>query len=174
LIVGRQIPEKSVKGKIEEITFGQLHILHAVAPTKSAITRNTADGLSEFTGEFLSVMKKANDTYPHCLKSWLKFHSVAEAVDKMAFEFPILVDVENTSATYVPPTKPFKKWNPPEIADWLLTLDLSEDKTSAVLQNKIDGSGLILICDDSLWDEFGFRVKMDIAKIKSGIKKLLV
>jgi len=62
----RQIPAVQ-KGLLENRTKGQLFLIYAVGPGKSAITRNSSDNLSIVTNDFLQVVKKVSDPFPDCL-----------------------------------------------------------------------------------------------------------
>jgi len=165
-------PAKIVKGNIER-TVGQLHLLHAVGPGKAALTRPEVNCLSEFTEEFLHKMKQAQDPYPTCLKSWLKYHKKAECLDKMQFEFHFKLDTKPIEPVFVKPGLPFQNWAPEDISDWFKTLKLSKDYTNTILTDRIDGIGVCLIIDNDYWSDFGILVKMDQYKIKDGVSKLM-
>jgi len=170
----RQIPPKKEKG-IPDDTTGQLHILHAVGPGKSAITRAEVHGLSEFTEEFLQIMNKAKDPYPKCLKSWLKYHKKAEPIDKTQYFFGLKVDSVSSIVEWEKPTKPFDDWNCFEIADWFHTLKLSKDYSQNVIDKGIDGSMILLMMEeDQEWIECEITLHSDKAKIKKGCRQAIL
>jgi len=167
----RQIPPRDGKGD-KNLTHGQLHILHAVGPAKSATTRTEVNSLSDFTGEFLQRMKKVTEPYPTCLKPWLKYHRTAEVVDKMSFEFSLKLGVPISDVpSVVLPKRSFDDWGPEDIADWFKTLKLSKDYTSTILATHIDGSFVKLMVEEHLWVDCQITVPSDQMKIKFGFKK---
>jgi len=132
-----EIPPISEKGPktVEEKTYGQLHIIHAVAPGKSAITRSDSNGLSEVTKEFLSFMEKTSMTFPANISAWTKHHKTVEAVDKMMWQFPLLPGTKAPQVANALPSDPFSKWEPHVVVEWLSTLNLRENYLETVINN---------------------------------------
>jgi len=164
-------PPKIVKGNMEK-TVGQLHLLHAVAPGKAALSRPEVNCLSEFTEEFLQIMKYAEDPYPTCLKPWLKYHKKAECLDKMQFEFCLKLDSKLVEPVFVRPKQSFRNWSPEIIADWFKTLKLSKDYTNTILTDRIDGEGVCILIDRQCWLEYEIKAKMDQTKIIHGVSQV--
>jgi len=171
----RQIPPIVEKGPtVLEKTSGQLHIIHAVGPGKSATSRPDVNGLSEVTKDFLLVMQKSTLTFPASILTWAKYHKTVETVDKMKWQFPLGAKAALPPKEGVAlPTTPFPKWEPFEIAEWLSTLSLRENYTASVTGQQIDGSSMQTILEEDAWADFGFSVKTDVLKIKGAIKKLI-
>jgi len=169
----RQIPPVLEKGS-DSIgkTFGQLHIIHAVGPGKSAVTRTASNDLSEVTGEFLKLMKSTNETYPSCLELWCNNHRTVETVKHMPFEFP-LIDGSQPRKKGVISTKKFDDWDCSTIVEWLNSLKLSQSYKDHIMENKIDGATIVAIYTDKGWKEAGFSVFGDEIKLKAAIKGLV-
>jgi len=73
------------------------------------------------------------------------------------------------------PNKPFDQWSTQSVAEWMSTLNLSSEfNAQKVVDQKIDGSGVLVILDSDAWASFGFTVNMDVLKIKEALKKILV
>jgi len=166
----RTIPPKDSKGKTD-LTTGQLHILHAVAPGKSALSRPEVNCLSEFTGEFLQRMKRSTESYPACVRPWLKYHKTAEYIDKSKFEFALKICAK--PGTIEIKRKNIDKWSPEDIADWFKSLNLSKDYTNDIISDGVDGAGICLIIDEDLWTQYNILLKMDKTKITSAFRKLV-
>jgi len=173
----RQIPPKGTKGKlVDEKTEGQLYLIHAVGPGKSATTRSDdVNGLSDVTKDFLALMKKSNLTFPASIATWHKYHKTVEVVDKMKWQFPLLAGTLSPAQTVPLPTTPFESWEPHEIAEWLSGLKLRENYAPVVTSERkqIDGATLKTIFEANEWDSFGFIVDSDILKVKVAMKKLI-
>jgi len=168
----RQVPPENLKGLVEEKTAGQLFLIHAVGPGKSAVTRPVASSLSEVTKDFLNIMGNATMTFPSCVKTWIKWHQTVEAVDKTKWEFPLLLGSKFVETEFHNDKK-FEEWEPHILTEWLSTLKLSEDYSAIILREKVDGAGLVIIRDRDEWKEFGFGSRMDVSKIKTGMEKLV-
>jgi len=193
----RSIAPMQSKGAeaVPEKVVGQLCIIHAVAPSKSAITQQT--GNSEVTKSFLQLLRTSNDTFPSCVSKWAKSHKTVEIVDKCLYEVglkappctaaetPEKQQTEAPSATsekqQVPETKSASKqpsleaaqqWTVADVCSWLKSLSLANDITPVAQEQGIDGSVLQMIIKDEMWKDFGIKAMGDVIKIKKAWQQL--
>jgi len=121
----RSIPKADLP--IPEKIPGQLILIYAVGPGKSAMSRGEKDGLSAVTGQFLHQLRCcSNETFPKGIALWVKHHPTAEIVEKAKFEIGLITNAvllsDNTKQK-----KKFENWSPSEVAEWLSKLNLSKD-----------------------------------------------
>jgi len=64
------------------------------------------------------------------------------------------------------------EWQVNHVVDWLRCLKLTNDYTSIVKDDGIDGPALLLIAQKDQWGRFGFKAKADVLKIETGLEKL--
>jgi len=171
----RQILQETPKGGPPKIIKGQLFLIYAVAPGKSAFTRNHKDSLSEVTNDLLNVLRKAVLPFPDCVQSWANFHPTVEFVEKVQYKFQLSNSLEQQGqhAVFVPPSKNFKDWQSHEICAWFITLSLNEDYSKRIMQYKISGAGLMAIIEAHELLTVGFADVVDNIAIKNAVKKQL-
>jgi len=169
----RQIPPKVEKGEsVAGKTAGQLYIIHAVGPGKSAVSRPDVKGISEVTGEFLRTMGDTQETFPSCIDIWVKHHRTVEVVKHMPFEFPLKEGSKPRVSSTIS-TKKFEDWDPSTIVEWLSTLKLTKNYKDFVLENGISGAAMIAVYKERQWAEAGFQVFGDQLVIKAAMKSIL-
>jgi len=169
-VTGTPISTKG--GPIEAVAqklAGQLCIVHAVAPTKKAVTVRSQTGVSEVTQSFLSVLRQAKQTFPSCIQQWAKGHRTVELIDKCPFE--VQLTKEQTEMPESLNLPPLAEWTCNDVANFMHTLNLTQDYSTHVHNNGIDGSALNAIVEGEMtWQEAGFTAVGDIAKLKKGLK----
>jgi len=162
----REIVPEFQKGSVPNIIKGQLFLIYAVGPGKSAITE-------EIT---MTNCRKSQMTFSmfckllicQSLEFWVKIHPTVEFVEKVQYKFNLSNMVNSGNATvFVPPSKNFKFWHPHEICSWFLTLGLNEDYSKRIMHYKITGARLMSIIKENEMTTFGFDNLLDNIILKS-------
>jgi len=170
----REIPDSTMKGTSEQIPekiSGQFCIVHAVGPSKRALSvRGSVDGLSEVTRDFLHVMNNSKLTFPSCIQSWAKSHPTVELIDKCQFEIKFSDNAVLPSSLVTSRPSNVDNWSEEDVSTWFSSLNLSHDYSVKLKSEHIDGSAFKSIIDGFLpWKDIGIETVGDIAKIKRAL-----
>jgi len=170
----REIPDVTKKGDSEKIpdkVAGQLCLVHAVAPAKSAVAARNRE-LSEVTGEFLQVMKNAKLTFPSCIQAWAKQHKTVELIDKCTYEIKFVANSTLPPSHMISRSSNIEEWSVEEVCSWLSTLHLSHDISITFRNQNIDGTAFKSVLEGDLtWKEIGIELLGDIGKIKKALRE---